>query len=325
MKTINLYRVIITNIFIICMFSSIYASDAIVQDSVKWGLSRVSVAHVRVKPGHSSELSNQAIMGMPIKLLEKQGDWWKVETPEGYNGYIIENSLAIKTLDEMNQWRNSSRIIVSSIYQTHIYQTPSDSNIREVVTDVVNGTILEGKKSDEEYSKVSLPDGRCGFIRSSAITPLEEWANQEFNPQLILDMAYSMHGLTYLWGGTSTKALDCSGLAKVCYFANGIILRRDAYQQAETGTKLDANEWREYKAGDLLFFGNLKTKRVTHVAIYDKDGMYIHASGRVKVNSIDPKNELYLSTPFFHSCRISDSIGSEGITQAINHPWYFNK
>lgn len=325
MKVIDLYRAIITSLFLLGIIGSICANDTITQDSIKWGLSRISVAHVRVKPGHSSELSNQATMGMPIKLLEKHGDWWKVETPEGYNGYIIENSLAIKPLEEMNQWRNANRVIVTSIYQTYIYKTPSDSNIRDVVTDVVNGVILEGKKCDEEYSKVYLPDGRCGYIKSSAIIPLEEWANQEFNPQLILDMAYSMHGLTYLWGGTSTKALDCSGLAKVCYFANGIILKRDAYQQAETGTKLDANEWKECKAGDLLFFGNPKTKRVTHVAIYDKDGMYIHASGRVKVNSIDPQNELYLSTPFFHSCRISDSIGSEGITQAINHPWYFNK
>ena len=35
----------------------------------KWGLARISVAHMRTKPGHSSELSSQVIMGMPIKLI----------------------------------------------------------------------------------------------------------------------------------------------------------------------------------------------------------------------------------------------------------------
>ena len=36
-------------------------------NSNKWALGRISVAHVRVKPGHSSELSSQIIMGMPVK------------------------------------------------------------------------------------------------------------------------------------------------------------------------------------------------------------------------------------------------------------------
>lgn len=294
-------------------------------NSNKWALGRISVAHVRVKPGHSSELSSQIIMGMPVKLLNKSGDWWHVETHEGYKGYIISNSLSIKSTQEMNAWRNSDRVVVSSLYQTQVFNDTISIGVRNVVTDVVNGVILEGKISNSQYTKVLLPDGRKGFIKSSDVTPIEKWASQEFNPKLILDMAYSMHGLPYLWGGTSTKSLDCSGLAKVCYFANGIILRRDAYQQAETGLKISANNWKSCQAGDLLFFGNAKTKRVTHVAIYNENGLYIHSSGRVKVNSIDPKSDLYLTTPFFHACRINGAIGTDGIIQAINHPWYFSK
>lgn len=291
----------------------------------EWALPRISVAHVRVNPGHSSELSSQVIMGTPIKILDKSNDWYHIETPDGYQGYIISNSLVMKKPEEMVAWRESNRVIVSSIYQTYIYKSPNKTCVRDVISDVVNGAILLGEKSSDKFSKVELPDGSIGYIKSSDITPIEEWATQPFNSELIIDLAYSMHGLPYLWGGTSTKSLDCSGLAKVCYYANGIILRRDAYQQAETGIKIDAIDWRKCKAGDLLFFGNLKTKKVTHVAIYNHDGLYIHASGRVKVNSIDPQNGLYLSTPFFHASRIDGAIGSDGIIQAINHPWYFNK
>ncbi len=300
------------------LFSSVQA------ESNKWALGRISVAHVRVAKGHSSELASQILMGMPVKLLNKVGDWWQVETHEGYKGYVIGSSLSLKSAEEMNQWRNSNRVIVTSIYQSQVYKSPTQCGIRDVVSDVVNGVILQGEKSDTEFSEVLLPDGRKGFIRSKDITRIEEWASQDFNPELILDMAYSMHGLPYLWGGTSTKSLDCSGLAKVCYFANGIILRRDAYQQAETGIKIAANNWKSCQAGDLLFFGNPKTKRVTHVAIYNENGLYIHSSGRVKVNSIDPNSDLYLTTPFFHACRINGAIGLDGIVQAINHPWYFN-
>lgn len=294
-------------------------------DTTKWALTRISVAHVRVKPGHASELSSQTLMGMPVKLLEKKGDWWHVETHEGYKGYIIDNSLTIKTPDEMHNWRASNRVIVISKHQTYIYKPNSQYGFRDIVSDVVNGVILYGKKSNTEFTEVALPDGRLGIIKTSDIASIEEWAKQPYNPNLILDMAYSMHGLPYLWGGTSTKSLDCSGLAKVCYFANGIILRRDAYQQAETGLKLAPEDWKNYETGDLLFFGNPKTKRVTHVAIYNADGVYIHASGRVKINSIDPQSEMYLKTPFFHACRINGAIGTDGIVQAINHPWYFNK
>lgn len=300
------------------LFSSVQA------ESNKWALGRISVAHVRVAKGHSSELASQILMGMPVKLLNKVGDWWQVETHEGYKGYVIGSSLSLKSAEEMNQWRNSNRVIVTSIYQSQVYKSPTQCGIRDVVSDVVNGVILQGEKSDTEFSEVLLPDGRKGFIRSKDITRIEEWASQDFNPELILDMAYSMHGLPYLWGGTSTKSLDCSGLAKVCYFANGIILRRDAYQQAETGIKIAANNWKSCQAGDLLFFGNPKTKRITHVAIYNENGLYIHSSGRVKVNSIDPNSDLYLTTPFFHACRINGAIGLDGIVQAINHPWYFN-
>ena len=225
----------------------------------------------------------------------------------------------------MHQWRASNRVIVTSKHQTYIYKPNSQYGFRDIVTDVVNGVILYGKKSNTEFTEVALPDGRLGIIKTSDIASIKEWAKQPYNPNLILDMAYSMHGLPYLWGGTSTKSLDCSGLAKVCYFANGIILRRDAYQQAETGIKLAPEDWKNYETGDLLFFGNPKTKRVTHVAIYNADGVYIHASGRVKINSIDPQSEMYLKTPFFHACRINGAIGTDGIVQAINHPWYFNK
>lgn len=310
------------SLLLLCLYPMISFAQG---NTNKWALVRISVAHVRVKPGHASELSSQVIMGMPIKLLSKSGDWWHVETHEGYQGYIINNSLELKSAEQMNTWRSADRVVVTSFYQTQIYKSTSECSVRDVISDVVNGVILEGIKSDSEFTFVTLPDGRNGYIKSKEITPINQWASQEFNSDLILDMAYSMQGLPYLWGGTSTKSLDCSGLAKVCYFANGIILRRDAYQQAETGIKINAKNWKSCQAGDLLFFGNAKTKRVTHVAIYNENGIYIHSSGRVKVNSIDPQSEMYLTTPFLHACRINGAVGTNGIIQAINHPWYFNK
>ena len=62
---------------------------------------------------------------------------------------------------------------------------------------------------------------------------------------------------------------------------------------------------------------------MTHVAIHDHDGTYVHSSGRVRVNSVDPDDPAYLTTPFLHAVRINGNEGTPGITRAIDHPWYF--
>jgi len=291
----------------------------------RWAQPRISVACMRTKPGHASEMATQALMGMPVRLLEKDGDWWRAQTPDGYIGYVVDNSLAEKTAEEMSAWRKAPRLVVTTPYQTRAYISPEATGVREVVTDLVSGNIVEGSLAAPVNGRVeiTLPDGRKGWADISAFTEIGQWAAQDFNPDVILDMAYSMEGTPYLWGGTSAKTLDCSGLAKVSYLANGIILMRDASQQAKTGTRIEARDWRTCQPGDLLFFGNAKTGRVTHVAIYDSDGNYVHSSGRVKRNSVDPESDAYLTTPFLHAVRIAGNEGSKGITLARNHPWYF--
>lgn len=303
-----------------------FVDEITVLPSDEWAQPRISVACIRVKPGHDKEMATQAIMGQPVRVLERDDDGWtRVQTPDGYIGWVTNSSIVRKTAEEMKNWRGSVRLVVTTPYQTRVWKTADTNNLREVISDVVNGNILVGKYDESQKRiEVELPDGRKGWIDSSAVTPIELWAAQDFNPDVILDTAYSMEGTPYLWGGTSVKSLDCSGLAKVSYLANGIILMRDASQQALTGLKLDPKDWPTYEAGDLLFFGNPDTGRVTHVAIYDENGNYVHSSGRVKRNSIDPASENYLTTPFLHAVRIHGYEGTLGITYARNHPWYFD-
>lgn len=289
----------------------------------QWAIPRIAVACARTRGAHAGEMASQSLMGHPVRILEKEGQWYKVQMPDGYIAWIVDNSLALKTADEIAKWKAAPRVVVTAPYQTRVYRTADAKGLRDVVTDVVNGNILEGKISDSGMTFVTLPDGRSGYINTADVTPIEKWAAQDFNPGLILDLAYSMEGTPYLWGGTSIKSLDCSGLAKVCYFANGIILMRDASQQALTGEKFKPEQWRELEAGDLLFFGNPETGKVTHVAIYDNSGDYVHSSGRVRRNSVDPEADSYLTTPFLSASRIKSRLNTKGIVQAKNHPWFF--
>ncbi len=293
----------------------------------KWAQVRISAASMRTAGRHSAEMATQAVLGTPLRVLTKGSDWWRVQTPDGYIAWIPASSVVAKTPAQMQEWRKAKRFIVTSPYQIRAYKTPKTNGLRDVVTDLVNGCIVTVPGNEMSVVDgrvcVELPDGRTGFVDVDDLTPIETWAAQNFDAERILDIAYSMEGTPYLWGGTSTKALDCSGLAKVSYYANGLILMRDASQQAKTGRRIEAANWRSCQPGDLLFFGNAKTGKVTHVAIYDHDGNYVHSSGRVKRNSVDPESDSYLTTPFLHAVRINGNEETAGITRARNHPWYF--
>lgn len=293
----------------------------------RWALGRLTSAHGRYAPGHEAEMATQAVMGMPMQLIERakdDKDWWLVRMPDGYECYIIDSSLAPKTDAEMKAWHQSPRLMVTSTYQTRAFDTPTGDDVRHVVTDLVNGCILEGRyDATASRLQVTLPDGRKAWVDTKDVEPLEQWAAQPFDTEKILQQAYSTMGTPYLWGGNTSKATDCSGLSKQAYYANGIILMRDASQQARTGEKIDPSDWRNLQQGDLLFVGNPRTGRVTHVMIYDRDGNYVHSSKLVRRNSLVPGHPDNLNYHVLSASRMHGDHSSPGIVRAQDHPWYF--
>ena len=287
----------------------------------KWALVKLSIATLRTEPKHSAEIATQGIMGAPVKVLEKNDDWYRVQMADDYIAYVPESSLAFKTEAQMKTWRKAKRYIVTA-YDSRLVTEPKSD---ETVSDLVMGNILEYKTVQGNWLKLATPDGRTGWVNTEDVAELSQWSQQSFSAERIEKTARRMMGSSYLWGGTSTKVTDCSGLSKVAYLSNGIILQRDASQQALTGKIMKkGTDWRQYETGDLLFFGNEKTGRVTHVGIYLRDGKYIHCSGQVKINSLIPtaSDYPYLYSPITAS-RIKGMVGTKGIVALKNHPWYF--
>ena len=287
----------------------------------KWALVKLSIATLCTEPKHSAEIATQGIMGAPVKVLEKRDDWYRVQMADDYIAYVPESSLAFKNDVQMKNWRKAKRYIVTA-YDSRLVTEPHGD---ETVSDLVMGNIVEFKSTQGNWYKVATPDGRTGWVDGADIAELSQWSQQGFSAAQIEKTARRMMGSSYLWGGTSTKVTDCSGLSKVAYLSNGIILQRDASQQALTGKIMKkGTDWRQYETGDLLFFGNEKTGRVTHVGIYLRDGKYIHCSGQVKINSLIPtaSDYPYLYSPLSAS-RIKGMVGTKGIKALKDHPWYF--
>jgi cell wall-associated NlpC family hydrolase len=98
------------------------------------------------------------------------------------------------------------------------------------------------------------------------------------------DTAMKYINSPYIWGGRIPSGIDCSGLTQLVYKIHGIPIPRDSWKQAEAGKSIDFIDQAE--SGDLVFFDNDRGK-ITHVGMILSKGLVIHASGRIRIDSID--------------------------------------
>lgn len=292
----------------------------------RMALVKVAAACLRSQPAHSSELETQATYGTPLEIIESSGEWHRAVLPDGYTAWITASAIAPLTDREFTEWRKAPRLIVTAPLPAVAYADSLSETVGNVAFDVVLGAVFEGAlKPGSRFAEIRTPDGRRGFVPATDVADFAEWAARPESLEAVMDAADSMNGVTYLWGGTTPKALDCSGFTKVCYGASGLILPRNASQQALVGLKLDVNRPEEFRSGDLLFFGSGEGTKITHVGIYEGDGTYIHSSGRVFRSSFNPGNPLFLPRKVIAACRILGDENRAGISDYRNHQWYFSK
>jgi cell wall-associated NlpC family hydrolase len=82
-------------------------------------------------------------------------------------------------------------------------------------------------------------------------------------------------GVPYVYGGSTPKGFDCSGLVQYVYRQEGVDLPRTSRQMAGSGYAIDPSP-RAMAVGDLMLFAQDGT--VSHVALYAGGGRFIHSS-----------------------------------------------
>lgn len=286
-----------------------------------WALAALSVSNIRSGPDHTSELVSQALMGTPLKVLEKVDGWYRVQTPDKYIGWVDESGMALRTEAQMGLWKNGKRCIYNELAGIAL-EAPKRKS--PPVSDLVLGDLFETRGQTKKYLHIQFPDGRMAFVKKSDCLSYKKWADQNADKEAVVQLAIQLLGSPYLWGGTSSKAVDCSGMVKIAWFSQGLILARDASQQARYGESIDFSELKNLQRGDLLFFGR-SPERITHVGIYLGNGQYIHASGLVRINSIDPQDPLYNITDrkqLVGASRVKPSAKEIGRLRVKDHDWY---
>jgi cell wall-associated NlpC family hydrolase len=308
-------------------------------DGKVYGIANLSVTNNRVTPGNAAEMVTQMLLGTPISILKKQRGYYLVRTPDGYLSWVDGSGIVSIDKPAFESWRRSSKIIYTAQYG-HAFEQPSLKSLP--VSDLVAGNILEVIGEKRRFYKVRFPDQRVGYMLKKETESFNQWLKTA-NPDAdkILATAKTLIGVPYLWGGTSIKGVDCSGFTKTAYFLNGIIIPRDASQQALVGEDLDIYEadtvslakcLKNLQAGDLLFFSpglkQGKEAKITHTAIYMSKGEFIQAAGLVKISSLDPQaanGDGHNLGRLVKAQRMLTHIGQASIERVGENPYYAEK
>ena len=257
-----------------------------------------SVANIRSEARHSAELATQAILGTGLKVLKIKGDFFLVQTPDNYIAWVDHGGVTLMTEDEYAAWNQVPKVIYLKTFGK-VYLEENDE--LAIQGDLVLGSTLQLVGEVSAYYRVRYPDGRTGLIPREEAQAYDKWLSELTpTPESLELYSRSLLGAPYLWGGTSTKGMDCSGFTKTVFLMNGFVIPRDASQQIHAGREADPDlDYKDLKKGDLMFFGKKATdstrQRVTHVGIWlgNGKGEFIHSSGRVRLSSVDPGSELF--------------------------------
>ena len=308
---------------------------------------------MRLNPDYESPLETQALMGTIVEIIGEESYWRQVVTPEPYTAWCTNLGLVEMTAEQINEYKAAPKYICT-VQHSGVYETPSLKSRR--LSDLSMGNLLrivykEGKKVKpsvkKKWAEVMLPDGRKGWTPAADLKPFAEWAGkQKLTAENIVNTAMQFEGTPYLWGGASSKGLDCSGLVRLTFMMNGHLLPRNASQQVNHGREIimecdhsvtpDSDKLyqemltrtKHLQPGDLVFFGSPETfwskEKITHVGIYIGNGRIIHASHQVRVNSLIPgQKDYYENSHRLLKARRFINWQGPGMIPIIQSPAYF--
>ena len=231
------------------------------------GICLLSVIPVREKPSDKSQMIHQLLFGETVKIFDRMKSWWLIRSSgNGYEGWVDSNQ--ITALEE-------------ALFDKMEIERPVYLANPCLRADSKNGSVLLSLGSRLPFYKNH--GFEVGGIRYNFESIPEVYQGKKSSEELI-SLAKRYLGIPYLWGGRSYFGLDCSGFIEVVFHSCGYQLPRDSADQAQIGKTIGFIN--EAQAGDLAFFDN-EEEQIVHVGILLSNTQVIHASGSVRVDSID--------------------------------------
>ncbi|HEY5118131.1 MAG TPA: NlpC/P60 family protein, partial [Anaerolineales bacterium] len=206
-------------------------------------------------------LQTQLILGEKVLVVDRQGEWSKIaaveqpskKDPLGYPGWVRSEFLAAG-------WPGAQQSAVVMAPHGPLRDEPGGALLMSLYLD----TRLPVESTQKDWVQVSLPDGKTGWLSSGDVR-LTENLSAPIPVDGLFALAQALIGVKYQWGGTTTDSLDCSGFTYRVFHAYGILLSRDADDQALGGEFVARKDIRK---GDLIFVSEQSGGPVSHMSIY---------------------------------------------------------
>ena len=228
---------------------------------MKYGFCALPVVPMRAEASDRAEMVSQLLFGDTF-VVKQKGDKWSliVMDYDGYEGWIDTKQIYFIQEQDYNQVKawdiRPASLVTSAVVDGMELLLPMGCSLPSAAVSGVPGLEIEH----------GVAHNRVGLS--------------------LLDIASKWLGVPYLWGGKTCMGVDCSGFTQTVFRTCGIPLLRDASQQATQGVAIA--DLADAQPGDLCFFHN-DSGRIIHVGIYMGNGRIIHASGCVRIDTLDTK------------------------------------
>lgn len=250
---------------------------------------------VRATPAESAEMVTQILFGEKYSVLDRQGKWARVRTEaDNYDGWIDAKLVADVSEEEIERQAADAAYVTRQPFSR--IESMDGGNALPALAPmgsvVYNGMRMATLLGGEDM--LCTLNGRKFILH-------ETGERQDGMPLSPVGCAKRLLGAPYLWGGRTAFGIDCSGLVQLAYKCCGIQLPRDASQMVESGSAVPFGAHRE---NDVAFFAN-DNGRICHVGLCMEGGQIIHASGSVRIDTLDGQGILNMDRGGVHTHKLA--------------------
>ncbi len=256
---------------------------------MKYGIIELSVVPGRAEASDKSEMITQLLFGDIFSITEESDKFIHIKIHyDNYECWICKKQYMPINKNEFREISNSPYYCVTDLVQVISY--------KKNLVPIVQGSSLPNYRNGE----FTINNNKIAY-KGEVSTPGKIGTKGK-----IVEDALMYLNAPYLWGGKSPFGIDCSGFTQIVYKLNNIVIPRDAHQQARLGEGYSFLE--ESEAGDLAFFDNEEGK-ITHVGILVGKNKIIHASGKVRMDTLDHQGIFNKETNCYsHKLRIIKTL-----------------